>query len=61
VITGNGSSNKLKGLNGSDLLHGFSDRLAGSSLNVNANRYQRDVLTGGGGADYFELGNIVGS
>jgi hypothetical protein len=61
VITGNGNNNKLKGRKGSDLLNGFGDRLARSSLNVDADRNQRDLLSGGAGADYFQLGDIVGS
>ena len=44
-----------------DLINGFGDRLAGSSLNVDADRNQRDVLTGGSGGDYFQLGDIVSS
>jgi hypothetical protein len=30
-------------------------------MNVDANRNQRDVLTGGSSGDYFQLGDIVGS
>ncbi|NBS12898.1 MAG: hypothetical protein EBS77_09600, partial [Gammaproteobacteria bacterium] len=61
VLTGTGGNNAIKGLKGSDLINGFGDRLAGSSLNVDADRNQRDVLTGGGGGDYFQLGDIVSS
>ena len=61
VITGTGGNNTIKGIKGSDLINGFGDRLEGSSLDVDADRNQRDVLTGGSGGDYFQLGDIVSS
>lgn len=61
ALIGNEENNRIKGFKGSDLINGFGDRLQGSKLDIDADRNQRDILTGGGGKDYFQLGDIVTS
>lgn len=72
-ITGNNRNNKLSGNGGNDNLIGKSgnDTLLGGSGNdtligadpliKNTTRAEKDVLTGGLGADKFVLGNELGS
>ncbi|QKD84367.1 calcium-binding protein [Thermoleptolyngbya sichuanensis A183] len=70
VINGNSGNNVLSGLGGNDTLVGGSgsdtllggdgnDRLRGGTTANNAG--ERDIMTGGLGADTFELGNSAGS
>ncbi|HIK42402.1 calcium-binding protein [Thermoleptolyngbya sp. M55_K2018_002] len=70
VINGNSGNNMLSGLGGNDTLVGGSgsdtllggdgnDRLRGGTTANNAG--ERDIMTGGVGADTFELGNSAGS
>ncbi|MEB3217422.1 MAG: hypothetical protein VKN72_14480 [Nostocales cyanobacterium 94392] len=72
-VTGNNRNNKLSGNGGNDNLIGKSgnDSLIGGSGNdtligadpliKNTTRPEKDVLTGGTGADKFVLGNELGS
>lgn len=61
LVLGDGGSNILNGLGGSDLINGFGDRLLGDSFDRSSDVNQIDILTGGSGADYFQLGDIVTS
>jgi VCBS repeat-containing protein len=54
-------SDTLTGLDGSDLINGMGDRLTGSTFNPGLARKQIDTVTGGKGADWFQLGDIAGS
>ena len=60
---GDASSNRLKGLAGSDLLNGVGDRLAGrDAFNpADSGGAQKDVLIGGKGSDWFALADAAGS
>jgi hypothetical protein len=58
-------SDVLVGKGGSDLLNGVGDRLSGELFNPASNEpailSQVDSLTGGKGADFFQLGDVAGT
>jgi len=59
ILEGTTGNDQLSGRNGSDLINGHGDGLNATRYDKQAGRNQRDVLSGGSGADYFQLGDLV--
>lgn len=58
TLTGSSASNDLEGGTGTDSLNGGAgnDTMAGCLYGANGGQYEIDTLTGGAGADLFQLG-----
>ena len=61
ILTGDATSNEIRGLKGSDLINGYGNRVTDQGFADKSGSTQVDLLTGGKGSDYFQLADLLGS